>query len=268
MRQPRAEPAAATSLDTASGTRRVTAGPFVLRPAVTGPPGSRRASAPASQLPGAMGYPAAWATGVERVARSPHPARRRAGPYGASTIRILHSHFCPSTEYSANPPAPRVLSVLRRGGKRRWTVPPPYTWDANRIDGIRLLDVPGSSGFRLTLFVAYRAVRSWVVRRLPPAFLYREAEEGLGAPEWYAGEETPAQLHEPLATIRELIEGTRHPEEAPIFDACTGIGKWAYAHGDAGTETSFFTLALRAGIGAAHEISPFRSGYATAPICF
>lgn len=132
---------------------------------------------------------------------------------------------------------------LSRGEKRRWTVPPPYTWDANRIDGIRLLDVPGSSGFRLTLFVAYRAVRSWAVRRLPPPLLYREAEEGLGAPEWYAGEETPAELHEPLDTIRELIEGTRHPEEAPIFDACTGIGKWAYAHGDAGTETSFFTLA-------------------------
>jgi tetratricopeptide (TPR) repeat protein len=131
---------------------------------------------------------------------------------------------------------------LSRGEKRRWTVPPPYTWDANRIDGIRLLDATSSPGLRLTLFIACRAVQSWAFLRLPPHLLYREAEAGTSAPEWYAGD-APAELHEPLATIREVIEGTRQPQEGPIFGACTQIGKWAYTHGDAATETTFFTLA-------------------------
>lgn len=131
---------------------------------------------------------------------------------------------------------------LSRGAKRRWTIPPPYVWDANGIDGLRLLDAHSSPELGLTLFYVFRAIQVWGGARLVPArLLYREAEEGRSVPDWFGGG-APAELNGPLATVRGLIEGTAPADEPALVAACNAIGKWGYDHGNADIEASFFSL--------------------------
>lgn len=134
---------------------------------------------------------------------------------------------------------------LSRGEKRRWTIPPPYVWDANSIDGLRLLDAHAVSELGLTLFYAFRAVQTWAgAKDLPPRLLYREAEEGGSVPGWF-GVGAPSDLVGPLKTVRQLIEGTAPADEDAIVAACNAIGKWGYDHGNTVTEGCFFLLATR-----------------------
>jgi len=133
---------------------------------------------------------------------------------------------------------------LSRGGKRRWVVPPAVVWDANIIDGVRLLEAhPAPPELGLTLFYAFRAVQLWGLGDVPAQELFREAAEGLRAPQWF-GQGVPTELERPLQAIRDLVEGAESTE-AGLIAACTEIGKWGYAHGAAVAESSFFLLVAR-----------------------
>jgi tetratricopeptide (TPR) repeat protein len=134
---------------------------------------------------------------------------------------------------------------LSRGGKRRWVVPPAVVWDANIIDGLRLLDDPPvPPELRLTLFYAFRAVQLWGLGDIPAQELFREAADGLRAPQWFGQGVVPPELERPLHSIRALIEG-EESTEAGLIAACTEIGQWGYILGAAATESSFFLLVAR-----------------------